>query len=202
MLVSAYTRRQDLGNIRIGDRREAIINSTRSRRIPLIGNLTQRHHERKDAVLVIEQVPAKIARLNTAKAKSRPAGKAQRVNCRRYAASEWNQTSIPAQLHTALDELLGKGSTVIVRVHKDIEPLLLELAGNFNRCLDIGSGACYRGKTRRGAINELNAALTHDHIVRRTKPEVVDGIGTDEVLARLDNLLGVQRRHPGIKDRA
>ena len=70
-------------------------------------------------------------------------------------------------------KLLGHVHTVSRVVHKDVEIFLLQLERNLARRLLVGRSAHNCGKTWRCAVNELNAALSEDHVVGSAKPDIV-----------------------------
>ncbi len=199
VLVRANPGGQNLRDVAVGDDREAVVDGPGRRGVPLVRHLAQRHDEGKDAVLVIKQIAPEIARLDAAEAQGRPAGKTERVDRGGNLVAEGHQTCLPAQLYAALHELFGEAGPVVVRAHEDVEAALLQLAGDGHGGLDVRRGANHGRKTGGRAIDKLYPALAQNHIVGRSQPDILYGVRSNQVLARLDDLLGEQGRHAGIE---
>ena len=67
----------------------------------------------------------------------------------------------------------AKVLAVGVAGHEDVEVLLLQLPGDLHRGLVRRGGAGHGGETRGRAIDKLDAALAHDHVVGRAEPDAV-----------------------------
>ena len=103
VLVGAYTGRQNLGNVRISDGGESVINCAGGSGVPFVGNLPKSDNKCKDSVFVVEEVASVIARLDPTEGKGHSAGKTSGVYCCRNLPPKGYKPCIPAQIHTAFD---------------------------------------------------------------------------------------------------
>ena len=94
----------------VGDRREAVGDGAGRRRVPLVGDLAQREHEREDALLVVAQDALVVAGLHAAERHRGAGGEAERVDLGVDLSAEGHEAGVPAQLHALFGELLGEGA--------------------------------------------------------------------------------------------
>ncbi len=177
MLVGANARGQNLGYGGIGNNREAPVNGAGRIGVPLVVDIAHRQNKGEDSVLVIDKYLAVVARLDAAEGHRRAGGKAHGEDGGADIGPEGNQACRPADLHPLLHQLLGKLLPVILRGHKHVEVLLLQLLGDISRYLISGSRADDGGETGGGAVNELDPPLPQDDVVGGAQPDVaVDGV--------------------------
>ena len=201
MLVCTNTGGQDFGNIAVGYRREAVINSTGCSGIPPVGNLTKCKYKGENSVFVVDKVASEITGLDSAKTQSGTAGKTQGVYCCCNIRTKGYKPGFPTELHTTFDQLLRKACPVIVCTHKDVKASLLKLACNCDGGINIWCSTCNCGKARRSTIDKLNTTFPQNHIIGSTKPYIADRIRTDDILAGFDNFFGKKCSHSGIECR-
>jgi len=171
MFIGADASRENFRNIRIGNGREAPVNSTGSIGGPFRIHFAQRVHKGKDSVLIVFQDRTKVPWLNSAEGHRRPIGKTEGKDCRRNIGAKGHQPGTPADLDAGVDELLGEGGPRLVGAHEDVEVLLLVVLGNHLGRLRIGRRPDDRGKTRCRTVDELDAALAHDRVVSSPQPD-------------------------------
>src|SRR5208337_3491319 len=110
MLVGANAARQDLRDGRVGNHREAKVDSARRRGVFLIREQllrwrlrvsAQRQHEGKDALLVVEKDltrPLNVARLDPAESHGGTRGKVKGIHGSTHLLAVWDEVSVPAHL--------------------------------------------------------------------------------------------------------
>jgi hypothetical protein len=199
VLVGADPARQDLGDLGVRDHGKAVVDGAGRHRVLLRVDLAEREHEGEDAVLVVPEVRFVVPGPDAAEGERHPAGEAEGVHQRGDVAAEGDQPRLPAQLHALLGQLLGELPAVAAPGQEDVEVLLLQLARDPHRDLVGRRSAGDRGEAGRGSVDELDAAFAKNDVRGGPQPEVSDGVGTDQVLARLDDLAGEERRHAGVE---
>ena len=96
VLVGADARGQDLGDVGLGDGREAVVDGAGRRRVLEVVHLAQGQDEGEDAVLVVAQDALVVARLHAAEGHGGARGEADRVDVAEDLGAEGHQPASPS----------------------------------------------------------------------------------------------------------
>ncbi len=106
VLVGTDAGGQDLGNVVVGDGREAPVDGAGGIGVPFVGDRAEGHNEGEGPVLVVDQVAPVIAGLDAAEGHGHPAGETDGEDRRGIRLPEWHQTGIPADLDIVVHQLV------------------------------------------------------------------------------------------------
>ena len=159
VFIRTNPRRKHLRDRCIRNRREPPVDRPGRIRIPLLIHGSQRHHERKDPILTVNQNLPEIPGLHPSERHRRPRGESHRKHRRRRIRPERNQPRGPADLHARLDQLLREPLALVLPAHKHVQILLLQLLRDLRGHLRTRRRPHNRREPRRGPIHELDPPL-------------------------------------------
>jgi hypothetical protein len=131
------------------------------------------HDKGKGPVLVVNQVAPVVAGLDAAEGHGDPAGEADGENRGGVGLTEGHESGVPSHLHVVSTRRSGIRDTVGLVVHEDIKVLLLQFQSDPAGNLLGGRSAHDGGKARGGAVDEFDAPLPENDVVRRAQPDVL-----------------------------
>ena len=202
VLVGADAARQDLGDVGVGNHREAEVDGTGGRGVLFVVHLAERQHEGEHPPLVVEQDLTRlleVARLEAAERHGRAAGEAERMHDRRRVRAIGHQEVVPAHIHAAPVQLCRHAVAGRARPHEHQDVALLQVARQPLGRGVVGQRAHTRRKARHAAVDQLDALLAQDAVGRRPEPEVGRERGAEQRLERLHRLVRQQRGRSGVE---
>ncbi len=199
VLVGADAGRQDLGDGRVRDDGEAVVDGPRREGVLLGRHLTEGEDEGEDPVLVVLEVAERVAGLDAAEGEGGAVGEAEGVDEGRDVGAEGDEPGFPPELDTLLGELVGELPAARGAGHEDVEIFLLELPRDLDGDRVGRRRPGDRGEAGGRSVDELDTSLTQNHVVGGSQPDAVDRVRADDVLAGLDDLAGEEGRDPGVE---
>jgi len=204
LLVGAHAGRTDFGNLRVADDREAHVDRPGARAVLQVVNRAQADSEREDARPRVIQARLPVALLVPAEGERAPDGPVQRVDDGLRVRPQRNDVDVPAGFrvlgdHVRLEELIPARAPLMVADEEGEDVAFLQLAHDVHRDLRRRRRAHNGREPGHPTIDELNPQRAQDRVGDEAVPRAVVRLGAQQVAEAVVDLLGDQRRDPGIQ---
>ncbi len=200
VLVGADARGQDLGDVGVGDDREAHVDRPGAGGVLEVVDLAEGEPEGEHPVLAVFEALSRLARLQAAEGHRGADRPVQREDAADRVPAVGDDVGIPPHLDLFLGELVDDAPAVRGGAGKHHDAPLLEVADDLDRGLVVRRGAEDGRKPGHPAVDELNAERPQDRVGEKS---VAPGLGlfVVQVAEAADDLLGEERRDPGVERR-